>query len=506
MLFKSSNCTIAKNTLFLYLGNFIQLLIGLYISRAILNILGVEDFGIYGIVSGTMTLLCFLNLSMSSASSRFITFEQARGTLFSKRTIFSTVYHIHLTIALISLIAAETIGLWFVYNKMLIPEDRFYAAMWVYQFSVFTGLISIVQVPYLASITAHEHMFFFSIWGTFGTLAKLICTLLLPFINSDKLILYSFLLLCINLIVALGYRIYCKRYFVECFLVKVPDRKSFKNILTFSGLNTISSLSSSLRTQGSNLIINTFWGVAINASCNIANAASSYILSFSSNIINAFRPQIIKCYAENNIAKMQSYLHSCIKFSVFIFCIISTPVFLNTKFVLSVWLGHVPEGTAIICKIMLISNFFALINMIFIIAIQATSNIKNNCLSISFASLISVILLYYLFQKGYPFYYAFIVYTATEIAISFIVITHTHTQIPQITIAKTLLLLTKLIIVIICATAFTNTASSMLPARTNTLLSSILIHSTILSFLFYHIILSKTEKKKIGNILNKHYD
>ena len=239
--------TIAINSFYLYMSSFFQLIVGLYTSRALLQALGVEDFGIYGVVGGIIGLLSFVNMAMSSASSRYLTFELANGIIDSQKRIFSVVFTVHVVIAILTLVLGETIGLWYVANKLVVPDGRIYAAHWVYQEAIFMSIINIIQVPYIASITAHEKMGFLSLWNSLNIFLKLVVIILLYLVFVDKLIFYSFLMAATSLFIGIGYFAYCKKYFDECVLLRVKDKSLFKEILSFAGFNAFSSFASAMR-------------------------------------------------------------------------------------------------------------------------------------------------------------------------------------------------------------------------------------------------------------------
>ena len=302
---QSTNKRIAKNTLMLYVRMIISTLVILYTSRVVLNTLGVDDYGIYNVVGGIVAIFSFLNSSMSGATSRFLTYEMGcnNGKL-SK--IFSSALYIHIGIAILILVAAETVGLWFMNNKLVIPDDRMFAAHVVYQCSVISMMVTVTQVPYNASIIAHEKMDVYAYIELLNVFLKLGIVFILMIGRFDKLILYAILVLVVSILIAAIYRIYCTKKFSECHLSGSPDMQIIKPMLSFSGWDLFGNMSVSVRQQGTSIILNMFYGPALNAAIGLANSVQNVILSFANNVIMAFRPQIIKQYAEQNIGRMQS--------------------------------------------------------------------------------------------------------------------------------------------------------------------------------------------------------
>lgn len=444
----SSKKTIALNTLYLYCSSFFQLLVGLYTSRLLLEALGVEDFGLYGVVGGIITLLSFINMAMGSASSRYLTFELARGTIETQRRIFSVVFYVHAIIAAITFILGESVGLWYVTNKLVVPEGRMYAAHWVYQAAILMSMANIIQVPYNASVTAHEKMGFLSLWSSANVFLKMAVILFLYIITADRLILYAVLMLLATCFITAGFVVYCRIHFNECVFVSVKNKALFKEVLSFAGFNAFSSFANAVRTQGTGLLINRFFGVALNAAGSVASMVSGYIISFTANIITAFRPQIVKCYAIEDYQQMAANIQMCMTCCLGMFTLIAVPIFLEMDYVLALWLGIVPPYSAVFCRISLIGSTFGLLNMTVLIAVQATSRVRDNSLYISVASLMSIAILYLCFTVTKKPYIAYIIYAITELCILSISTWNTKRLIPQIRFKPILWGLLKLSIIV----------------------------------------------------------
>lgn len=373
----TNNRRIAKNAIVLYIRMFISMIVGLYTSRVILNTLGVEDFGIYGVVGGVVGMLGFLNASMSGATSRYIIFELGTGELKRLKDTFSMSLIIHIAIALIVFIFAETVGLWFLCNKLIIPDNRMEAALWVYQLSIFSAMLSITQTPYNACIIAHEKMNIYAYIEILNIILRLVIVYILLIGNWDKLKLYSLLTFLVSVLIMSIYRVYCTRNFVETKFHKVRDKSIFKPLLSFSGWDLYGNLCVTAKAQGIIYIVNIFFGVALNAASSIAGTVSGTLRGFTANIITAFRPQIIKSYSAHRIDKMQILIEDALKYTSILIIFISVPIFLEMHYILNMWLGIVPNHTVMFCRIFLISNVVGLINSIISIGVHAEGHIKQ---------------------------------------------------------------------------------------------------------------------------------
>ena len=372
-----NNKRIAKNTILLYIRMGISMFVSLYTSRVILNTLGVEDFGVYNVVGGVVGILGFLNSAMSGATSRFLIFELGRKDLNRLKETFSSALLVHIGIAVIVFIIAETIGLYFLYGKLVIPEGRMNAAAIVFQISILTAMIGIIQVPYSASITSHEQFGFYAYIEILNVCLKLIIVYLLVIGNWDKLILYSILMFFSSFIVMMIYRLYCLRHFRECHFQWRWKREILLPMISFSGWDLYGNMSVTVRQQGVVMLINIFWGTVVNAAVGIASVVQTTISNMVINILSAFNPQIIKQYAAGNLAYMEQLMSFCCKFMSILFALLSVPFIFEMNFVLTVWLGIVPEYTVSFAQIALISNWIGLMNSVFIIPIRATGQMKE---------------------------------------------------------------------------------------------------------------------------------
>lgn len=356
----SNNKRIAKNTVFLYIRMLMIMAVTLYTSRIILSALGATDFGVYNVVGGIVALFSFLNATLATGTQRFITFALGKNDRkeLQKTVSISIMFHFILAIFVVFLI--ESIGLWFLYNKMVIPDDRMNAAFWVLQFSTISCALSITQVPYNACIISHERMGAFAYISIIDVLFKLAIACAVLFFPKDRLILYGFLITCTSIITLLIYRFYCLRHFEESHFHYSRDKKLEKEILIFSSWNMAGTLPSTLSTQGFNLMINTFYGPIVNAAISITNQINGAILQFVTNFQTAANPQITKLYASDEKYEMYRLISNSSKFSCFISLFFIVPLFIEMDYVLHLWLGdNVPMYTTEFARIVLFQNLIS---------------------------------------------------------------------------------------------------------------------------------------------------
>lgn len=366
---------IAKNTLALYARMLLVIAVGLYTSRAVLQTLGENDYGVYNVVGGIVTMIGFLNSALTAASQRFISYELGTGRMEKLKKVFSTAVSIHLVLALIVLVLAETVGLWFINTHLNIAADRMQAANWVYHCSVLTLMVSIVSVPYNSCIVAHEHMRAFAIIGILEVVLKLLIVYLLLVIHHDKLIAYALLVLCVSLIIRLVYGIYCKRHFGECTYRLTLDCELFKKMFAFAGWSVVGNFGFSFKDQGSNIILNIFFGTAVNAARGIAMQVNGVICYFSSNFTMALAPQITKQYAAGNVSESIKLVFDGSRLSFYLMSMIAAPVLINTDYLLTLWLGSVPQYTSEFLSLCLLAGMVNAMVPPVTTALQATGKI-----------------------------------------------------------------------------------------------------------------------------------
>ncbi len=397
---QSNNKRIARNTMMLYIRMGITMLVGLYTSRVALQVLGVSDYGIYGVVGGIVAFMGFLNGSMSGATSRFLTYELGRGTEGKLKETFVSAFWVHLIIAVIIFVLAETVGLWFLYNKLVIPDVRMDAAFWVYQFSVASAVLGITQVPYNASVISHEDMDLYAYIEIANVLLKLLIVYLLMVITIDKLILYAALYFAVSFGIAMYYRWYCIHYYEESHLTLTWDKEIVNKMLKFCGWDLYGNGCVVAKQQGINFLVNMFFGVTLNAGISIASVVSGTLSGFTSNITLALRPQIIKNYAQKDCIAMQNLMSQGIKYIILLQACCTIPFVLEADYVFHLWLDTVPPYAVLFCQWMFIASLFSASNGILIVAIHATGRIKYLSYISGSISVIQLPILYLLYSNG----------------------------------------------------------------------------------------------------------
>ena len=410
----ANNKRIAKNTLLLYVRMLFGMLVSLYTSRVILQTLGVEDYGVYNVVGGVISMFTFLNSAMSSATSRYITFEIGKGNMEQLKKVFSTSLQIHAIIALLIVILGETVGLWFLMNELVIPDGRMDAAMWVYQCSVVTAVVNIMSVPYNADIIAHEKMSAFAYISVLEIILKLAIVYLLVVLPFDKLKVYAVLVLMVGLLIRYIYTRYCHKHFEESHYIHRIDKALLKEMSSFAGWSFWGNLAAILYTQGLNMMLNIFFGPVVNAARGIATQIQGVVQQFVANFQMALNPQITKTYASGELDKMHSLMFRSARFSFMLMFFLSLPIMLETSYILTLWLGIVPENTVIFARIIIAISLIYTIANPCVIANQATGKVKVYQAVVGGLLLLILPISYIVLKMGAPAYSVFIVHFCVE--------------------------------------------------------------------------------------------
>ena len=412
----NSNRRLAKNTLMLYVRMLFTLSISLYTSRVILSTLGVEDFGIYNVVGGVVAMLGFLTASLGSAAARFISFSIGTEDKQSMKDTFSSLLLIHIILASSIFFFGETIGLWFLENKMSIPVERELAAFWVYQCSIISSMLSVMYVPYNASIIAHERMSVYAYFSIIDVSLKLVIVYLLSVIPFDKLVAYAVLLAAVHLFMQLFYITYCITHFKETKMKPAFNKKIFNEVLSFTGWNTIGNLSTLANTQGLNVLLNLFFGPAVNAARGIAVQVQGVVRSFVINFQVAVNPQITKSYAISDTERLHQLIRLSSKFSFYLMLFLSLPLMLEAELVLKWWLGIVPDHTVAFLRLVLCSTLIYTLSNPLCVSVYASGRLKKYQIADSIFML-SVLPLSYILLKylGVDAEFVFVVHFVLDI-------------------------------------------------------------------------------------------
>ena len=372
-----SNKRIAKNTLFLYIRMFIVLIISLYTSRLLLNALGIVDYGIYNVVGGIVTLFTFVTGAMSTSSQRYITFALGQQDEQRLKEVFRSSLQVFVLLSLIILLLSETIGLWFLYYKMTIPAERMTAAFWVYQISILSCVLGMLVIPFRAEIIAHERMNAFAFISIMDVVLKLFIVIIISLMDDERLIFYAVLMFFITFLNNIIYMVYCKKQFKEINYKMVFNKPLLKEMGNFAGWSLIGNLAGVLSNHGVNILLNMFFGPAINAARGIAIQVQGTIQGFIINFQMAVNPQITKTYATNDLNRMHNLIIASSKFSFFLLFFLTLPIILETNQILVLWLKLVPEHTINFIRIIFFIMLIDTLANPLIIANQATGKIKK---------------------------------------------------------------------------------------------------------------------------------
>lgn len=424
----SNTKRIAKNTIVLYIRMIVVMLITLYSSRIVLKALGVDDFGLYGVVGGVVGLFAFFKTSMGKATQRFINVEMVAegGDL---KEVFRTSFTIHLLVAVVMLIVGETIGLWFLNAKINIPEGREFAANFVYQTTIISIVLSMLEVPFSADIIAHERMSFFAIVSVLDAVLKLGIALVILNNEGDRLILYGILMMVVSIINLFLYYVFCKRKYYEISIRLCFDKKRFKDIFSFVGWTLLGQVAIVGCNQGNSILVNMFHSVAANAAMTVGNQVSQAINNLSGNFQTAFNPQITKSYAEGDYNYLQFLVYTTSKISYCILFMAALPIIFNIDFVLDIWLDKVPEMSNIFCILCLVNGIINALSAPLNFSVMASGRIKWFQIVTAIVYFSDLIILYFLFKMGLPPATAMWVKVSIMVVILFVRLYFTHREI-----------------------------------------------------------------------------
>ena len=394
-----STSKILKNTIFLYLRSFIVLLISLYTSRVVLKVLGVEDFGIYNAVGGVISMISFVNTSLIAAFQRYYNVVMGEGIREELRLWFRSSLSSQLLLVFLILLLAETVGLWFLNNVMVIPETRIVAANWIFQASTVAVIFSVFQAPYTAIVTACEKMNIFAIISVIDAFLKLVIVLSLQFVDADKLIVYSVLLMLVSLFNLSFYIIYVEGKLDLGRFSFVWQWKKIISLFTFAGYSFVDMLSQTLKSSGLNVLLNVFFGPVVNAARGLAYQVLSATNQFVKSFQLSFQPQLTMSYAENNFDYLNRLYFSASKISFFMILIITVPIIVETDAILHIWLGdNVPDHTVAFIRLILVTSWVSCFANPTSVIIYATGQMKKFTMWVSGLNL-AILPVAYIFLK-----------------------------------------------------------------------------------------------------------
>lgn len=374
--------------------------IGLFTSRVILNALGISDMGLMSVAGSVITMFTFLNATLTSGTQRFISYAIGENNAQRLRAVFKSAMTLHLLLAIIIFFLGETLGLWYVYNKLNVEPGRFQAAMWCYQLSIISTVVGMVQLPFNSALIAHEKMNIYAYMTIFDAVFKLLAAYLIQIVCFDRLIFYSVLIFAAELLSTFLYNLYCRKHFKECSFSFGYDKGIFRNMLSFSGWNTLGCLAAMGQGTGVNLIINSFCGTVVNGARGIAFQANGWVTRFVENFMVALNPQIIKSYASGDIQRMSSLVINGARFGCYLFLLLGIPLFVEIEFVLKLWLGQCPEHTVAFMRIVMIETLFKTMGTPTVTAMHATGQMKLLNITVGSILLLIVPVSYVCFRLG----------------------------------------------------------------------------------------------------------
>lgn len=420
----SDNKRIIKNTILLYIRMLLVMIVSLYTVRVVLSVLGEEDYGIYNVVGGVVIMFSFLSRTLASGSQRYFAFELGRKDYVRLNDVFCVTVYMYLAVCIIIIVLAETIGLWFIHNKMTIPHDRMNTVNWIYQFSIVSFCVSIIATPYQAVIIAREEMGVYAFAGILEVLLALVFAYLLRLINYDSLLVYGLFMLLIAILVNSIYVVYALRKYKESKLKRFWEGRLAKEIFSYSGWNLYGAVANVVRDQGVNLLINVFFTPVINAARGLANQVNNALSSFAFNFYTAVRPQVTKNYAKGDIDSTMSLVFSSSKLSFYLILFIAVPVMVFANPVLELWLEKVPDYTVLFMRLSIIVAMVDSISNPLMTLVQATGKVKKYQLVIGTLLILNLpfswLLLVLGFSPEYTMYVAIVVSVLSLLARLFI--------------------------------------------------------------------------------------
>lgn len=505
---QTNNQKLAKNTVFLYIRMIVVMLITFFTTRILLSTLGIEDFGIYNVVCGFVTMFSFLNTSMANGVQRFYSFAIGKNAPQSISKIFTLAAIIQLIIAIIIIVIVETVGIWYLYNKMNISANRVFAAFWVFQNALLSLFFVILTVPYNGAVMAYEKMNFYAIVSIIDAILKLVIVFILPYCGIDKLICYGLLISVISILDFLFNFFYCKRHFPQIKFVRHIDRDLLPSMISFSGWNIFGSLAHMGKIQGVNLVLNAFWGTVVNTAFGISAQISNAVSSLTAGFVTALRPQMIKSFAAGDLDYTMKLLYSASKLTFFLVLIIAVPIFEEISSILDFWLGvgKYPDMTIVFCKLTILTVLFDSFATPLSIIVHASGKMRTFQIVCSLV-IISVVPLSYIVAK---------LWNDAAIVISIGLFTTILAQLVRLLLIKNIIkfsilsycvkvfIPTTIVFLLSCIAALLVNRISIENLEFWGVLMKIGLNVIVCFIVIYIIGLSKTEKNLVKSFIKKH--
>lgn len=499
----SNNKRIAKNTLILYFRMFLMMAVSLYTSRVVLKTLGEEDYGIYNVVGSVVAMFTFVSSAMGNATSRYITYTLGTGNKEKLRSVFNTAFIVHVILAIFVLILGETIGIWFLNTQMTIPIERLEAANWVFQCSIVSTMVAIINIPFSAELISHEKMSAFAYLSLLDIFLKLLIVYLIVLSPSDKLILYAALMLCIYLLDICVYWIYCKRKFPETKLFFIWDKRLIQDMIGFAGWSLIGNMIWIGYSQGLNILLNIFCGPTVNAARGIAFQVQGAVKGFVTNFQMAVNPQITKAYAQGNLDRVRELIFSSSKISFILVLFPALPIMIEAKKILNIWLVDVPEHTVSFVILTLLMLLYTPLENPIGTANNATGRIKKYQIITGSFNIFIVVLSYICLKIGYPPESVFIVQLGIVAIVQFVKAYIVHIQIHFSMSDYILKLFLPLVLVSLLSASIPLCIRSFITNNIISIFVTVPLCVLCICLFSYTIALNKTERTIIHNQISK---
>ena len=503
----TGNARIARNTIFLYIRMAFVMIVTLYTSRVILQVLGVTDFGIYNVVAGFVSMFAFLNTSLTASIQRFYNFENGKSGSEGFHNVFTTSFFIQLFLGILIFVLLETVGLYYLNNRLVIPETRMDAARYVFHMSSLSLFFVIIQVPYSAAIIAKEYMDYYAAVGIIDVLLKLLIVIILPYVTYDNLLVYPFALLLITIVDFFLYFIYARRRISEINLEASFNVSVFNEMLSFSGWSILGSLAQVVRNQGLNIIINIFFGPTVNAARGISYQVKTAVASFMANVPTAARPQLTESYAQGDIDRSKHIMFSISKVCFYLIYLIALPVFFDLEYLLKLWLGNdIPDYTVIFSKIILLITVIETFNWPISMMIYATGKIARYNIITSILGVL-VIPISYIFLKiilNPVLVYCASLFISILVQIVSIKCLSISASISQKEYCKKVILPSSIVILLTFFVPYAIT-SFLDPSFFRTVLN-VMVSMIYTSVIIYFIGINQTEKQMVKSLLLKFFE
>lgn len=500
--YSSKNKRIAKNTVLLYIRSFIVMIVALYTSRVILKALGVEDYGLFNAVGGVVGLFAFLRSSMTKSTQRFLNFEMAKPNGRLKET-FSVSLTIHVFLALIALILAETIGLWFLNTYIQIPDGRNVAANMVYQGTVISLVFTIISVPYSASIIAHEKMGFFALVSVIDAFLKLAICYLILIGDRDRLIVYGWLMMGVNVLNFVLYAFYCKKRCPETSFRLLFNKELMKEMLGYTTWTVVGQVAIVGTNQGTGILMNMFHSVTANAALGVASQVNNAVLSLTSNFQTAFNPQITKSYAAKDYDYLKFLVFSTSKISYMLLIFVMVPIAFNIDTILDLWLEVVPQHSASFVLLIFGNTLLNAMSAPFNYTVLSSGKIKRFQIVTSIVFLSDLLFVYLLFSIGFPPETALVVKVLIMVVILFVRVYFANKEVPCI---DGFSYFKEVALPLILSSIITVSLGLLIFSHVDNIIKRIVftLLLTIISFLvMYYIGLNKRERSMVNNLVSK---